>query len=732
MPTSFPTARGAAAASVLALADAGDWEAAAEAALGVAAESGPLVAGAAWPSAMVLYLHGEWVAAEAVLGRADEGGPDDAADAALLAAWAASIAWVRGRAAECRQAAARALELARAAAVPRALAAAHTASALVAAAEGDREGNDRHHALALDAAERAGDRTQQVRIRANQASELLAEGDLDGAGAELEAALAVVDQPGPAVHPTIAGLTRHNRADLDLRGGRLLAARDGYRAACATLQRTGAASTAYALTGLGESHELRGDLQQARAAYEEAVFVAEHRDIAPALGPALCGLARVLAAIAGPNPGATGERPGPTAQQAGAAGEQGAAAQRVGAAAEGGAAAQRAGAAGEQVGTTAGRAVGMAERAVAMADGLTGAAAYAALGWAVLGTDPAAARGNAETALALARTNQVPAALADALELAAAAGPPDAADRLLADAAGVYADLGDRVGAARVALARARTGAGRAPAAERVLAEHRLRALAVDPDVGTRSLARAADRTAVRVRMLGSFAVLRGTDEVAAAAWQSRKARDLLKLLIARRGRPITRDALGEALWPGEENVANRLSIALSLLRAVLDPERGAPPGHYIRATGAGIAYDPRTLRTDVDDFLQLAAAGLAEPGPDARLLLAAAEAAYTGQVLDDEPDLAAALPLREEARGAYLAVVRALAAACTLAGDVDGALRTWLRVLEHDPYDEESALRLIEVLTAAGRHGEAARQHRRYAANMREIGVDPRPRGRS
>lgn len=668
------TPRGPDVAAVLAFADAGDWEGAAEAAMGVADDSGPLAAGAAWPSAMVLYLQGELVAAEAVLSRADGCASADVTEAALLAAWTASIAWVRGRPAEFRHAAQRALRLARTGTDPRALAAAHTVNALVAAVEGDRRGNDRHYALALDAAERAGDRTQLVRIRANRASQRLEEGDLDGARVELDAALAVVDVPGPPVHPTAAGLAQHNRADLELRAGRLLAARDGFRAACGTLQRAGAASIAYPLTGLGESHELRGDLQQARAAYEEAAFVAQHRGIAPALGPALCGLVRVLGALGVPDAAAT------------------------------------------------------AARAVAMADGLTRAAAYAALGWAVLRTDPVTARRHAETALALARADRVPSAMADALELAAMAEPPDAADRLLADAARVYADIGDQVGAARVALARARTGAGPAPAAEQVLAEHRLRELAVDPAVGTRSLAGAADRMVVRVRMLGSFAVLRNGQAVAATGWQSRKARDLLKLLVARRGRPITRDALGEALWPGEENVANRLSIALSLLRAVLDPERGAPPGHYIRATGTSVAYDPRTLRTDVDDFLQLAAAGLAEPPGTARLVLEAAVAAYTGPVLDDEPDLAAVLPLREEAGTAYLAVERALAAACSSVGDVDGAMRSWARVLEQDPYDEGSALRLVELLTAAGRHGEAARQHRRYALRMREIGVEPVP----
>ena len=69
-------------------------------------------------------------------------------------------------------------------------------------------------------------------------------------------------------------------------------------------------------------------------------------------------------------------------------------------------------------------------------------------------------------------------------------------------------------------------------------------------------------------------------------AWQSRKARDLLKILAARRGRPLTRDAAAEALWPNEHPgpLPNRLSVALSTLRKVLDPERVAPADHFIAA----------------------------------------------------------------------------------------------------------------------------------------------------
>ncbi|MFC4063295.1 AfsR/SARP family transcriptional regulator, partial [Actinoplanes subglobosus] len=294
------------------------------------------------------------------------------------------------------------------------------------------------------------------------------------------------------------------------------------------------------------------------------------------------------------------------------------------------------------------------------------------------------------------------------------------------------------VGAAGIELALARTGTGRTPIAARVVAEHRLRALGADPESGTRSLAAGPARPVVAVRMLGSFVVLHGDDPVPVAAWQSRKARDLLKLLVARRGRPITRDALGEALWPGETNVANRLSITLSVLRGVLDPDRRLAPDHYVTAGAGGLAYDRHTLAVDVDAFLQLANAGTAaarQGRPDqARMLLSAADAAYAGEVLADEPDFEGAAALRAEARIAHLAVMRALGGVHVAAGDLDSAACAWSRLLADDPYDEDVALRLVTELTAAGRHGEAARQRRRYEGRMRELGIPTNsgPQGRS
>src|SRR4029453_14266575 len=64
----------------------------------------------------------------------------------------------------------------------------------------------------------------------------------------------------------------------------------------------------------------------------------------------------------------------------------------------------------------------------------------------------------------------------------------------------------------------------------------------------------------------------------------AREGGALLNQSVARRGRPVSRDALIEALWPEEDPAlcANRLSVALSTLRGVLDPERGFAADHFV------------------------------------------------------------------------------------------------------------------------------------------------------
>jgi DNA-binding SARP family transcriptional activator len=189
-----------------------------------------------------------------------------------------------------------------------------------------------------------------------------------------------------------------------------------------------------------------------------------------------------------------------------------------------------------------------------------------------------------------------------------------------------------------------------------------------------------------------------------------------------------------EALWPEEdpEKLSNRLSVALSTVRGVLDPERHFQPEHYVPADGTTVALDLSNLRVDVEGFLADANEGLslrrAGRRREADAVLAAAEAEYTGDFLEENAYEDWAVPLREEARATYISVARALAEDALRSNDREAAIRLNLRILERDRYDEQAHLGLVSALLRAGSHGEARRAYLAYASRMEELVVEPAP----
>ena len=122
------------------------------------------------------------------------------------------------------------------------------------------------------------------------------------------------------------------------------------------------------------------------------------------------------------------------------------------------------------------------------------------------------------------------------------------------------------------------------------------------------------DRVAVRIQSLGGFSVLRDGELVRVSEWQSKRARELLKLLISRRGRPAPRGYLMETLWPGEDpdRVANRLSVALTTVRSVLDPRATAfRPSTSWSVTRTRSRSISTRVDIDVERFLSATADGL-------------------------------------------------------------------------------------------------------------------------
>ncbi|MEZ4717169.1 MAG: winged helix-turn-helix domain-containing protein [Caldilineaceae bacterium] len=80
----------------------------------------------------------------------------------------------------------------------------------------------------------------------------------------------------------------------------------------------------------------------------------------------------------------------------------------------------------------------------------------------------------------------------------------------------------------------------------------------------------------IEIRTLGTLRVVRDGHAVTEGDWHTRQARQLLKILITERPRPVATDQLIEILWPNStpSAAATTLRSAINALRNVLEPDR--------------------------------------------------------------------------------------------------------------------------------------------------------------
>jgi DNA-binding SARP family transcriptional activator len=214
------------------------------------------------------------------------------------------------------------------------------------------------------------------------------------------------------------------------------------------------------------------------------------------------------------------------------------------------------------------------------------------------------------------------------------------------------------------------------------------------------------------VRTRGRFEVVpAGGPQVARGS--SRKARDALKILIARRGRAVPREELIELLWPGVDlsTGRNRLSVVLSMVRSVLDPDK-VLPADPLGADRQSVALDLDLVRVDVERFLSAAGAALAgfEAGDlrAARRLAAALDEADDGEFLAEDPYNDFTTGLRSLVRRTRVDVLRALARAADTVGSRAEAIAWLERLVALEPDDVAVRHELVVAYRAEGRHGEA------------------------
>ena len=620
---------------------------------------------------MVHYMLGVYGTALDVLDNIAVDEIPQSRDGVELLACRANVLNMLGDTEQAETTAAAAVAAAEAIGDDRAVAAAHLAAANTSA--GPRK--EAHLAQALAAAERAGDVVQTARVLVNQTMGRLEAAHYPEAYEVGAKAVAAAESGGP---PGMLVIALHNLGDALTRLGRYDEAAQHFKHSIALCRRLGLQRTAVGLWGLAEIHRQLGRREQSRATFEEAVTMARAAAGMQVLAPALTGLARVLL---------------------------------------------------DQSGDVA-AARAAADEAESLAPPEFASDALCARGWvAIAEGDPELARQRAQAAISAARASGMIDALADALELsAAAAAEPAETQAALQEALAIWESSGAAPAADRVRVLLGRLpgadGTARSTARE---AEKRLVRLGVRA-VHESPLTNSEGAVAVDVRLLGGFEVRVGGRVVPVPAWRSRQARTLVKILASRRGRRVTRSELCELLWPDDEvtRTAHRLSVLLSVVRSVLDPDRAWPPDHYIAADLMGLSLNLTHVSVDAEHLLQDAAhaAALLRSGDHDRAheILTEVDARYRGDAFEDEPYEEWADGLREETRAAWLRSLRHLAELRARNGEHQDAASLLVRMLVADPYDEPAHHALVDVLVGAGRHGEARRAFDRWVGAMRSI----------
>ena len=211
------------------------------------------------------------------------------------------------------------------------------------------------------------------------------------------------------------------------------------------------------------------------------------------------------------------------------------------------------------------------------------------------------------------------------------------------------------------------------------------------------------------LQLLGRFSVAVDGVAISGDAWRSRRAADVVKLLVLAPGHRMHRTQIMEALWPESDPEASGTNLrkAVHFARLAIGDGQAIVNERGVLVLGPGASVD-----SDVERFEAAAQQGL-DVGD--RALCRAAADLYRGELLPDDVYESWSVEPRARLRRRYLEVLRA------------GAL--WDRLAEEDPTDERAARALMRAHLEAGQRREAIRSFERLREALRDhldVGPDP------
>lgn len=241
-------------------------------------------------------------------------------------------------------------------------------------------------------------------------------------------------------------------------------------------------------------------------------------------------------------------------------------------------------------------------------------------------------------------------------------------------------------------------------------------------------------RFPIQIYTLGTLQVLREGETVDESDWRTRQARQLLKILLTERPRPVSTDRLIEILWPESTPgaAATTLRSAVNALRNVLEPERAnRAPSIYIHTQSPGYAFRSHPkIWLDVEIFERLLSeADRLGDRTEKRSRLEEAIALYQDDYLIGDPYADWAKAERERLRERFFDGLLALAALYAHEGSYSAAISACRRVLARDEVRENAYQALMRYQAESGDSASALLTYERCRHVLSEqLGADPSP----
>lgn len=209
--------------------------------------------------------------------------------------------------------------------------------------------------------------------------------------------------------------------------------------------------------------------------------------------------------------------------------------------------------------------------------------------------------------------------------------------------------------------------------------------------------------------------------------WLEQRPGQLLRYLVARRGRVVTAEEIAEALWAdGEPRTTTTVRYVVHTLRARLEPgrpHRGA--SSFIDSHRGGYRLNSERVVIDADVFEREVRDGLAAHaaagGDLAVRLLERATARHRGEFLSADPYADWAIGERERLLELHGRALRALADIAAAAGDLELAHERLTQLADLEPLDSAIQRDLIALCLRRGRRGEAVRRYEALTRRVRD-----------